>query len=63
MNFNPPLNIEPPQARDDTGEGPEKLRVSHRRWLGGLAGFGVALALTTALALRAHGATMRNIER
>jgi RND family efflux transporter MFP subunit len=49
MNFNPPLNIEPPEARDGTAKGPEKQRVSRRRWLGRLAGVGVTLALAAAL--------------
>ncbi len=48
MNFNRPLDIEPPATDHQTGSAP--LRPDKRRWAGLLAGFGLALVLTTALA-------------
>lgn len=51
MNFNPPLNIEPPEARDETGKAPEQQPVvRRRRWVGPLFLAVVALALASALA-------------
>lgn len=51
MNFNPPLNIEPPEARDETGKAPEQQPVvRRRRWVGPLFIAVIALALASALA-------------
>lgn len=51
MNFNPPLNIEPPEARDETGKAPEQQPVvRRRRWVGPLFLAVIALALASALA-------------
>jgi RND family efflux transporter MFP subunit len=51
MNFNPPLNIEPPKARDETGKAPEQQPVvRRRRWVGPLFIAVIALALASALA-------------
>jgi RND family efflux transporter MFP subunit len=48
MNFNRPLDIEPPETGDASG--PVNQRPRKRRWVGLLWGLGLALVLTTALA-------------
>ena len=48
MNFNRPLDIEPPETGRETG--PAGLPPGKRRWAGLLSGGGLALVLTIALA-------------
>jgi RND family efflux transporter MFP subunit len=48
MNFNRPLDFEPPETDHDIE--PADLRPGNRRWVGRVSGVGLALVLTTALA-------------
>jgi RND family efflux transporter MFP subunit len=48
MNFNRPLDFEPPETDHEIE--PADLRPGNRRWVGQVSGVGLALVLTTALA-------------
>ena len=50
MNFNAPLNIEPPESVPETGKGADGPRVRRRRWVAPLSLAGVMFALTAGLA-------------